>query len=85
MAIEDARRLRAELSGTSVSDGEAELGLTRREIEVLRLVREGLTDREISERLYISRRTVSKHVESILSKLNVDSRRAAALTVLANT
>ncbi len=68
-----------------MSDGEAELGLTRREIEVLRLVREGLTDREISERLYISRRTVSKHVESILSKLNVDSRRAAALTVLANT
>jgi DNA-binding NarL/FixJ family response regulator len=45
----------------------------------LRLVAEGLTDKEIADRLFISRRTVSKHVESILAKLGVESRRAAAL------
>ncbi len=52
--------------------------LTRREVEVLRLVAEGLTDREIGERLYISRRTVSHHVTAILAKLGVTSRRDAA-------
>ena len=55
-----------------------ELGLTRREQEVLCLVVEGCTDREIAERLFISRRTASKHVEAILAKLGVPSRRAAA-------
>ncbi|MEZ4522723.1 MAG: tetratricopeptide repeat protein [Thermomicrobiales bacterium] len=53
-------------------------GLTRREVEVLLLVADGLTDREIGERLYISRRTVSHHVTAILAKLDVSSRRAAA-------
>jgi non-specific serine/threonine protein kinase len=53
-------------------------GLTRRETEVLRLITDGLTDQQIADRLFISRRTASKHVESILAKLNVDSRRAAA-------
>ncbi|HEY7034730.1 MAG TPA: LuxR C-terminal-related transcriptional regulator [Thermomicrobiales bacterium] len=53
-------------------------GLTSREMDVLRLLTQGLTDREIAERLYIARRTVSKHVEAILAKLGVASRRAAA-------
>jgi ATP/maltotriose-dependent transcriptional regulator MalT len=52
--------------------------LTPREVEVLRLVIEGLTDREIADSLFIARRTASKHVESILGKLGVSSRGAAA-------
>lgn len=51
--------------------------LTRREVEVLLLVADGLTDREIGERLFISRRTVSHHVTAILTKLDVNSRRDA--------
>jgi DNA-binding CsgD family transcriptional regulator/tetratricopeptide (TPR) repeat protein len=53
-------------------------GLSRRELDVLRLLATGLTDREIAERLYISRKTASNHVGSILAKLGVSSSRAAA-------
>lgn len=47
--------------------------LTQREREVLQLVAEGLTSREISDRLYISPRTVDKHRENLTSKLGVNS------------
>ena len=50
-------------------------GLTRREAEVLELLREGLADAAIAERLVLSRRTVEHHVASILGKLGVASRR----------
>jgi DNA-binding CsgD family transcriptional regulator/tetratricopeptide (TPR) repeat protein len=50
-------------------------GLTRREAEVLDLLREGLADAAIAERLVLSRRTVEHHVASILGKLGVSSRR----------
>jgi len=52
--------------------------LTPREVEVLRLVAVGLTDREVAERLFITRRTASKHVETILAKLGVPARAGAA-------
>jgi DNA-binding CsgD family transcriptional regulator len=52
--------------------------LTRREVEVLTLMAEGLSNAEIAERLVVSTRTVSKHVERILCKLDVASRGAAA-------
>ena len=51
--------------------------LTPRELEVLRLVADGCTDREIGEALFVSRRTVTSHVASILTKLGVASRAAA--------
>ncbi len=54
--------------------------LTPREVEVLRLVARGETDRGIADRLYLSRRTVSSHVSNILSKLDVPSRREAVRT-----
>ncbi|MFL5761457.1 MAG: LuxR C-terminal-related transcriptional regulator [Thermomicrobiales bacterium] len=52
--------------------------LTMRELGVLRLLVEGHSDKEIAEALGMSRRTASKHVEAILSKLNVSSRTGAA-------
>jgi predicted ATPase/DNA-binding CsgD family transcriptional regulator len=52
--------------------------LTDREVEVLRRIVDGQTDREIASALFISVRTVSSHVASILSKLDLASRSAAA-------
>ena len=53
-------------------------GLTTREVEVLGLVSEGLTDAEVAQRLFISRRTAEHHVSSILAKLGASSRRELA-------
>ena len=52
-------------------------GLTAREMEVLCLVAQGLTDAQVADRLVISPRTVNTHLTSIYSKLGVDSRTAA--------
>jgi DNA-binding NarL/FixJ family response regulator len=52
--------------------------LTERELEVLALIAEGLTDAEIAERLSLAVKTVGHHVGSILSKMGVHSRRQAA-------
>ncbi len=52
-------------------------GLTKREIEVLRLVAMGLTDAQIAERLVLSLHTVHAHLRTIYSKLGVTSRSAA--------
>lgn len=54
--------------------------LTRRELEVLRLVATGETDRGIAATLFVSRRTISSHVSNILAKLEAPSRRAAVMT-----
>src|SRR5260221_15205 len=52
-------------------------GLTAREVEILRLVVQGLTDAQMAEQLVISPRTVNWHLTSIYSKLGVSSRSAA--------
>jgi DNA-binding CsgD family transcriptional regulator len=57
-------------------------GLSRREREVLALIAEGRTNREIGERLFISQKTVGVHVGNILSKLGVSGRVEAAAVAI---
>lgn len=56
--------------------------LTERELEVLQLVAQGLTNSEIAERLVLGERTVGNHISSILSKLHLANRTQAALYAL---
>ena len=57
--------------------------LTRRELEVAALVAEGLGNRDIALRLFLSKRTVDSHVEHIFGKLGLSSRTQLAALVLA--
>ncbi len=76
-----ARRARIRLAGDDgPEDPIGSLGLTEREIEVLRLVAAGRSNREIAGELFISPKTASVHVSNILGKLNVASRGEAAAT-----
>jgi DNA-binding NarL/FixJ family response regulator len=58
---------------------EGPAGLTPREVEVLRLLARGLSNKEIAERLVISPKTVGNHAEHIYSKINASTRAAAGL------
>jgi DNA-binding CsgD family transcriptional regulator/tetratricopeptide (TPR) repeat protein len=81
-----ARRGRIELTDepspatppAPAESGFASLGLTPRELEVLRLLAAGYTNPQIGEALYISRKTASHHVSSVLTKLGVTTRVEAA-------
>jgi DNA-binding CsgD family transcriptional regulator len=59
-------------------------GLSARETEVLRLIVDGRTNAEIAAELYLSERTVHRHVSNILTKLGVRSRTAAAILAVQN-
>ncbi|MGF1425691.1 ATP-binding protein [Kitasatospora sp. LaBMicrA B282] len=65
---------RERLTGAAVD----RIGLTPRELEVLRLVAEGRSNREIGERLFISAKTAGVHVSNLLPKLGATSRTEAA-------
>jgi len=56
--------------------------LSRQELQVLSLVSQGMNNKEISARLYISRKTVKNHLTHIFAKLGVTNRRQAALAFL---
>jgi DNA-binding NarL/FixJ family response regulator len=56
--------------------------LTDREIEVLRLIAKGLSNMDISEKLFLSEGTVRNHVSAILAKLNVTDRTQAAVIAI---
>jgi DNA-binding CsgD family transcriptional regulator/tetratricopeptide (TPR) repeat protein len=65
---------RARLAGVETT---ADAVLTRREREVLALVAEGMTNREIGKKLFISEKTASVHLSNVMTKLNVSSRTEA--------
>ncbi len=78
--IARARTLVAEWSAgrqPAVTSPAKQAGLTSRELEVLRLVADGLNNQVIAERLFVSEHTVHRHVANILNKLSVSSRAAA--------
>jgi predicted ATPase/DNA-binding CsgD family transcriptional regulator len=67
-----------EAIGVPSAGSSAALGLSPRELDVLRLIAQRWTDPEIAEALFVSPRTVNAHVRSIFSKLDVTNRREAA-------
>jgi non-specific serine/threonine protein kinase len=78
-AVREATALLATASGTA-RVGDAPIrshALTSRELEVLRLLPQGLTNREIGESLFITERTAATHVQNIFAKLGVGSRAEA--------
>jgi DNA-binding CsgD family transcriptional regulator len=78
---EVAERAGLELSGSppgEVDEPARRFRLTRRELEVLRLLVDGRTNRQIADELFISEKTASHHVSSILGKLDVAGRMEAA-------
>jgi len=74
-AMRRADKLVARLGGRSTAATRA--GMTRREVEVLSLVAEGLSNRQIAERLVVSEHTVHRHLANIYVRLGVSSRAAA--------
>jgi predicted ATPase/DNA-binding CsgD family transcriptional regulator len=85
-AIAEGLELAREVAGmaaTTTDPGRSPFfGLSRRETDVLRLIVEGLSNPEIAAILFISHKTVRNHVTSILAKLGVESRTAAATFAL---
>jgi predicted ATPase/DNA-binding CsgD family transcriptional regulator len=79
----DARPAPASVSGRTAPVAYP-AGLTAREVEVLRLVAQGLTDAQVAEQLVLSRRTVSTHLTSIYGKLQITSRSAATRFAVEN-
>jgi DNA-binding CsgD family transcriptional regulator len=75
--IERAGRLEAAIAAQRSKSDEHSI-LSRREKDVLSLIAEGKTDREIGAELFISHHTVMRHVSNILNKLGLESRTAAA-------
>jgi DNA-binding CsgD family transcriptional regulator len=75
-----ARRARVDLPDqpASLRGGAEQLGLTEREAEVLALLAEGRTNRQIGQELFITEKTASVHVSRILMKLGVSNRGEAA-------
>ena len=70
-----AARLMQEVSG----ERPAPAGLTERELEVLRLIARGMSNRQIAKELVVSEKTVKTHVSNILAKLHLADRTQAAL------
>jgi DNA-binding NarL/FixJ family response regulator len=73
LVIRVARLIRRSVPLSSTVTGK----LTRREVEVLRLLAQGLSGKDVAERLVLSPKTVSTHIEHILDKLGVQNRAQA--------
>ncbi len=78
--LEEFRRLAQ--GGGRTQPGEDSTVLTRRELDVLSLVAQGATDKEVADELSVSVHTVKSHMRNILSKLHMSHRREAAVYAL---
>ncbi|HXH23177.1 MAG TPA: tetratricopeptide repeat protein [Dehalococcoidia bacterium] len=76
-AVVDAARASALLASLGVSSGASPPALTARQVDILRLIAEGRSDREIAAALVVSEHTVHRHVANILQRLGLPSRAAA--------
>ncbi|GHI92718.1 response regulator [Streptomyces olivaceus] len=76
-----ATRLMARLRGEQAKEEAPDVlpGLTDREREILALIGEGLTNRQIGQRLYLAEKTVKNHISRLLAKLGVERRIQAAV------
>jgi LuxR family maltose regulon positive regulatory protein len=86
-AIADVQRAAGLVAGGEAAAPPAGVSapLTAREVEVLTLIAEGLTDPQIAARLFISEHTVHRHVSNILAKLGAPSRAAAVARAAAES
>lgn len=75
----------AQASDVSPEVDESIKALTKREMEILRLVAEGLTNEEIGKKIFISEKTVKTHLTNIFDKLKVNNRFKAALMLMGQT
>jgi non-specific serine/threonine protein kinase len=73
-AVEDRQLPKPEPEPEPVAGTGPHTGLTRRELEIARLVADDLTNKQIAARLFLSQRTVDTHVTNILNKLGLSSR-----------
>lgn len=78
-AMPDVRALPARRQGEALPGG-----LTKRELQVITLVATGKTNQEIGDELFISARTVARHLENIYAKLSISSRASAAVWAIAH-
>jgi predicted ATPase/DNA-binding CsgD family transcriptional regulator len=81
MSLEEARAFALQEPG---SESPYNVRLTRREVEVAKLVHGGLTDAQIAKRLFISLRTAESHLQSLRNKLGVSNRAEVAVWVAEN-
>jgi DNA-binding NarL/FixJ family response regulator len=82
LAVFDPSLLRSLVAAEDAEGGESESALSPREMDVLRLLADGLSNRAIAEELVISEHTVKFHVNSIMGKLNAESRTEAVVIAM---
>jgi DNA-binding CsgD family transcriptional regulator len=75
---------RSQLTPAGISRHHRPGGLSRREVEVLRLAATGLTTREIADQLFISAKTADHHIQHVYTKIGVSTRPAAMLWAIEN-
>jgi DNA-binding NarL/FixJ family response regulator len=80
--VEEYRKVTGEVAAAGEVLERTKAPLTEREAEILRLIAQGASNREIAERLFISEKTVKNHVSNLLRKLELEGRTQAAIFAL---